>query len=171
MANFFLPAALWTWLVQWFTNCADADGLLEAAAVLSKRTLSGWQWWLMHLFWLFCDFALPRYSKFLLSPSPEVLWPCLKERYGEGPPGVSPGPTLALNLSSLYCFPPLISSAERFQGLKIFWTSGVWVKSEVVSQKTRIDLLSKHTVTLRNCLTLWAWFLHFKREKVSLGDL
>lgn len=36
MANFFLPAALWTWLVQWFTNCAD--GLLEAAAVLSERT-------------------------------------------------------------------------------------------------------------------------------------
>ena len=71
----------------------------------------------------------------------------------------------------LYCFPPLISSAERVQWLKIFWMSGVWVKSGVVSQKTGIDLLSKHTVMLRNCLTLWAWFLHFKKEEVSLGDL
>lgn len=105
----------------------------------------------------------------IITPSPEVLWPCLKERYGEGL-SVSQAPS-GFEFIIFVLLSPLISSAERFQGLKIFWTSGVWVKSEVVSQKTRIDLLSKHTVTLRNCLTLWAWFLHFKREKVSLGDL
>lgn len=130
MANFSVLAALWTWLVQWFTNCADADGLLEAAAVL--RALVADSGWLMHLFWLFV--TLPYHviqSSYYHSPRGLMAMP--QERYGEGPQVCLQVP-LALNLSSLYCFPPLISS-ERFQGLKIFLNE--WCVSKEWSGESR----------------------------------
>lgn len=161
MANFFLPAALWTWLVQWFTNCAD--GLLEAAAVLSERTC---EWLtvvtdasLLIVLWL----CLTTLLKVLIITFPRGLMAMPQRKIWRGPTRCVSSPHSCFEFIIFVLLSPSYFICRKIP--VAIWTSGVWVKSEVVSQKTRIDLLSKHTMTLRNCLTLWAWFLHFKKGK------